>query len=165
MKDEGVGKGKGARWRRSARFARALMIVFARQDFLLPPPRPPPGWMIYGRPRDTGHPRRERHQGGKETGRGRYVLIPEEFLMYVRGVHLCFERRRSLTRAFANSGGAFVRSIVPFVQFGDIRLKGYRVFACWKNAHGWEIAKLIIPIHIDLFMILLTIRLRVWKLM
>ena len=29
-------------------------------------------------------------EGEKETGRGRYILIPEEFLMYVR-VHLCFK--------------------------------------------------------------------------
>lgn len=52
--------------------------------------------MIYNRPRDTGHPQWGRREGGrggegeKETGRGRYILIPEEFLMYVR-VHLCFK--------------------------------------------------------------------------
>lgn len=64
--------------------------------FATTPSSHPRGWMIYDRPRDTGHPQWGRREGGrggegeKETGRGRYILIPEEFLMYVR-VHLCFK--------------------------------------------------------------------------
>lgn len=58
--------------------------------FATTPSSHPRGWMIYDRPRDTGHPPEEEAEGEKETGRGRYILIPEEFLMYVR-VHLCFK--------------------------------------------------------------------------